>query len=199
MAENSGTWEEHALRAAALSGDEAAWRVLYDHHFDSLYGYVYWRAGRHPQRAEEVVQECWAVAVKRIRRFDPARGTFHGWLRGIADKVLSNHRRRWQRRDRTEIPNAADAGLPDRRVAESARESGAGAAAQNLAQAEHIGMALTALPPKHQAVLRAKYEEGLSVAEIAERWEATPKAVESLLSRARAAFREQYETLDRDN
>jgi len=42
-------------------------------------------------------------------------------------------------------------------------------------------------------VLRAKYLEGLSVAEIASARGETPKAVESLLSRARQAFRKVYQ------
>lgn len=185
-------------RVAAIAGDEAAWRALYDRHFDSLYGYLYWRAGRHPQRTEEVVQECWAVVVKRIRRFDPSRAPFHAWLRGIADKTLLNHRRRWQRRDHTELPNAAYASTSTAQLTEAQWDVGAISPNHTIELTEHIGLALTALPPKHQAVLRAKYEEGASVAEIAERWETTPKAVESLLTRARAAFQEEYQRLDND-
>jgi len=41
--------------------------------------------------------------------------------------------------------------------------------------------------------LRAKYLDGLSMAEIAAIWNESPKAIESLLSRARQAFREFYE------
>lgn len=199
MTHDEGMWEENALRAAAIAGDEAAWRALYDRHFDSLYGYVYWRAGRHPQRTEEVVQECWAVVVKRIRRFDPSRAPFHAWLRGIADNTLLNHRRRWQRRDHTELPNAAYASPSSGQCAEAQWEAGAAPASPSIELTEHVGMALTALSPKYQAVLRAKYEEGASVDEIAARWETTPKAVESLLARARTAFREEYERLDNDH
>ena len=44
-----------------------------------------------------------------------------------------------------------------------------------------------------KAVLRAKYLDGRSMAEIAAAWGETPKAVESLLTRARQAFREAYQ------
>ena len=55
---------------------------------------------------------------------------------------------------------------------------------------------LASLSERHEAVLRAKYLEQHSVADIAAEWDETPKAVESLLSRARAAFREAYQLLE---
>ncbi len=54
-------------------------------------------------------------------------------------------------------------------------------------------MTLDALPEHHEDVLRAKYMEGLSVADIAAQWNETPKAIESLLSRAREAFRKLFQ------
>jgi RNA polymerase sigma-70 factor (ECF subfamily) len=51
---------------------------------------------------------------------------------------------------------------------------------------------LVALPDHYESVLRAKYLDGRSVAEIALQRGESEKAVESLLTRARAAFREAY-------
>ena len=192
MQRDNRVLEERGLRAAVLAGDATAWQVLYDRHFRALYGYVYWRAGRHPQRAEDVVQECWVVAVRRIRRFDPERASFQTWLWGVADNVLRNHRRRWFRRDQTELPGAA---CPKPEGAVESPQIGA-APNRGVELAEQIGLALTALPSRYQAAIRAKYDEGASVAEIAERWGETPKAVESLLTRARAAFRAEYKRLE---
>jgi RNA polymerase sigma-70 factor (ECF subfamily) len=55
-----------------------------------------------------------------------------------------------------------------------------------------VARALGELAPNHEAVLRAKYLEQLSVDEIAAAWGQSAKAIESLLSRARAAFRAAY-------
>ena len=52
-------------------------------------------------------------------------------------------------------------------------------------RAEQIAEVLDAMPERQEAALRAKYLDGLSVNEIAASWNETPKAVESLLSRAR--------------
>ncbi|HEV3006021.1 MAG TPA: sigma-70 family RNA polymerase sigma factor, partial [Pirellulales bacterium] len=100
-------WEEHALREAVLAGREAAWRALYERSFDSVYAFVYHRVGRQAHRADEVVQETWLVAVRRIAAFDPSHGSFESWLKGIAENVLKNHRRRWSRDAHRETLDAA--------------------------------------------------------------------------------------------
>ncbi|MCP4643448.1 MAG: sigma-70 family RNA polymerase sigma factor [bacterium] len=175
--------DEHELRAAVIAGDAAAWRVLYDGCFDFLYAYVLYRADRNRDRAEVVVQEVWAVAVRRIRRFDPDRAAFRTWVRGIADKVLANHWRRWARRDRTEqpLPTTADQTL-------TARENGP----RRLEESELLAVALEAMPDGYREVLTGKYWEGLTVAELAERTGDSAKAVESRLTRARALFKKVH-------
>jgi RNA polymerase sigma-70 factor (ECF subfamily) len=175
-------WEERALRAAALAGDDAAWRALYERAFGPLHAFVHLRTGRRDDATEEALQECWLTAVRRMRDFDPGKGTFEGWLRGIAENVLRNRRRSAAReRARTGVDLGSAAG---------SREDARGG---DLS--EGIALALTALPARYQEVIRAKYEEDLPVAEIAARRGESPKAVESLLSRARAAFRKAYRSL----
>ncbi len=176
--------DERGLRAAVLAGDEDAWRVLYDRCFDSLFAYVYVRTQRDVGRTEETVQECWAIAVRRIRSFDPARGRFGDWLHGIADRLLLDQRRRWARRQRL-----AQEAQP---VAEHVNPGPSDTA-------ERFALVLTALPEPYQAVLRAKYEEHRSVADIAQSSGRSAKAIESQLSRARAAFREAWVRLDGKN
>jgi RNA polymerase sigma factor (sigma-70 family) len=61
-------------------------------------------------------------------------------------------------------------------------------------QAERIARALDALPERYERVLRGKYLEQRSVAELAAEAGESAKAVESLLTRARQAFRDIYHT-----
>jgi RNA polymerase sigma-70 factor, ECF subfamily len=165
---------ERALRSAVLAGDEQAWRSLYDAHFDALFAYVLWRCVGLRDSADEIVQETWLTAVRLIRRFDPEAGPFGGWLRGIAANVLRNHFRRIHRR-----PLA-----PETRNGEPAD-----AELERRDRAERVARALAELSERHEAVLRAKYLDGRCVADIAAEWNETPKAIESLLTRAREAFR----------
>jgi RNA polymerase sigma factor (sigma-70 family) len=61
---------------------------------------------------------------------------------------------------------------------------------EHLEQAAVVVRAsLLALPPERRQVLVDKYVEELSVSQIAARTGKSPKAVESLLSRARGEFR----------
>jgi len=173
---------EQVLRAAVLAGDESAWQALYDETFEALYGYVLWRSGGRKDRADEVVQECWLTAVRRIRRFDPQRGRFLDWLRGIAANLVRNQLRRESKRRSREV--LSDSGSPG-----SATD---GSPLEDRERGSRIALALAALPERQEAVLRAKYLEGRSVAEIVAAWNQTPKAIESLLARARDEFRALY-------
>ena len=173
-------WRERGLREAVLAGDEAAWRQWYDETCPELLAYVLWRCGGLRDHAEEVLQETWLTAVRRLPSFDPSAGSFAGWLRGIAANVLRNHLRREGRRRVSPCPATAGTAEP------------ADAAAEKRERAESIARALAELPERYEAVLRAKYLDGRSMNEIAAAWDETPKAVESLLTRAREAFRTAY-------
>ncbi len=175
-------WHERSLRDAVLSGDEQAWRRWYEESFAGLYSYVLWRCGGLRQHADDVVQETWLVAVRRIAAFDPAQAAFATWLRGIAAHLLRNHFRRTRREKRLSSLNGVDA------AAKSDMEQ--------CDRAERVARALSLLPERYEAVLRAKYLDGQSVLEVAAAWSETPKAVESLLTRARQAFREKYDESD---
>ena len=171
-------WRERGLRDAVLAGDERAWRTLYDEAFAGLYSYVLWRCGGLRDHADDVVQDAWLTAVRRVGRFDPVQGCFAGWLRGIAANLLRNHFRRARRRRARPLNDEHPSERPD----DAARRE----------RAERVASALAALPERYEAVLRAKYLDGVSVAELAADGGETPKAVESLLTRARQAFRDAY-------
>jgi RNA polymerase sigma-70 factor (ECF subfamily) len=171
-------WRERGLREAVLAGDEVAWRRWYDESCPGLFAYVLWRCGGLRDHAEEVLQETWLTAVRRLPSFDPAAGRFAGWLRGIAANVLSNRFRAARRS--CEV---------SRRTPENGE---VGADLLRREQAELVARALAALPAHYEAVLRARYLEGQSVPEIARERGESAKAVESLLTRARQAFRAIY-------
>lgn len=185
MTPESDTQTETILHQAILRGNEGAWNVLFQRHFGLLYRYVYVRSRKNREMTEDIVQECWLVAVRRIASFEPERAPFQAWLQGIARNVLLNHRRRWQRLHEMEqrVGRGAELVTPPPQVAK-------------IDTAELVSLALTSLSPAYQEAITAKYGEGLTVAEMAARSGKSPKAVESLMSRARAAFRREYKQLD---
>jgi len=173
---------EELLRGAVLAGNENAWQTWYDETFDDLYRYVRWRCGGRKDWADEIVQDTWLTAVRRVRRFDPRKGSFLVWLRGVAANLLRNDLRK--RRRLPKFQQSADGQIGE--------TSEGGSLWEDRHREEEVAAALDALSEREEAVLRAKYLDGLSVAEIASARDETPKAVESLLSRARQAFREVY-------
>jgi RNA polymerase sigma-70 factor (ECF subfamily) len=177
-------WRERAIRDAVLAGDAEAWRQWYDAHFDRLAAYARWRCGGLRDLTEDVLQETWLVAVRRLRAFDPARGAFFDWLCGIASNAARSAVRTRCRQQKLHRPLAPGTDCP-------VRESGAAEE-----KAERVAAALAALPEHYEVVLRAKYLDRQTVEDIAAARGESPKAIESLLSRARQAFREAFEKTD---
>jgi RNA polymerase sigma-70 factor (ECF subfamily) len=165
-----------------LAGDEAAWRAWYDAAYEPLRAFVFWRLAQQPAAVDEVVQDAWLIAVRRMRDFDPRQGSFLDWLRGIAGNVIKNRSRQRQTAQAAWETLAAGAAL-------------AGEAELPLEAAERsarVAAVLSSLPEHYAAVLQAKYFEQRSVSDIAAAWNQTAKAIESLLTRARLAFRDQF-------
>ena len=171
------TQRERIWREAVLAGDSLAWEVGYQQAYAPLAKYIHWRCAGLNDLREEVLQETWLTAVKSIRKFDPLAGSFIDWLCGIAGNLIRNHLKKRQRRGITQSLNSdvpSRNGQPD------------------LEKSERIALALSGLPERYEKVLRAKYVEQLTVQSISETWGESPKTIESLLSRAREAFREAY-------
>ena len=182
MQRDADIWRERALRDAVRAGDSAAWRAWYDEHFARLAAYARWRCGGLADLADDVVQETWLTAIRRLRSFDPKRAAFFTWLCGIASNAARNAIRA-RRRAGKRVQPLGNVELPAPELDRAAIE-----------KADRPAEALAALPEHYEAVLRAKYLDGQSVDDIAARMGVTAKGIESLLSRARQAFREAYES-----
>ena len=172
---------EAGLRRAVLAGNPSAWRHLFERSYPALDAHVRYRTGGDRILADEIIQETWMVAVKRLKDFDPRRAAFGTWLRGIAANLLRAHARK-------EPTGEAVGPLDVERQSVQARTGSESTV--------RIRAALLRLPERYREVLRAKYMEQLSTTEIAATLDLTPKAVESLLSRARNAFKRIFSKKD---
>ncbi len=175
MAERA--WHEQGLRDAALAGDARAWRVLVEQHQDAVRRYLAWRLGGCLSTLDDLTQESWLIAARSLRRFAPDRGAFQHWLFGIAGNVCRNHLRSRRRSKQRPLPDHLE---PSEEPAQHE-------------QSERVALALAELPEHYERLLRAKYFEEASVECIAQAEGQTVKAIESMLTRARAAFRESYQ------
>ena len=89
------------VRAVQDDGDEEAWRRFY-----TRYAPMIWRLARHmglkPNDADSVVQKTMIAAIRAIRKegFDPKKGSFKAFLRGIIrNKVADTLRSRYKNLD----------------------------------------------------------------------------------------------------
>jgi RNA polymerase sigma-70 factor (ECF subfamily) len=171
MTDRSEAWAERARRDAVLAGNAAVWAAWVTELFDRIAGYVLWRCGGATELADDVLQDTWLTAARRLRDFDPSRGPFEAWVCGIAANVIRNHLRAAARRAARIRPLATEPAQPEL-----------------AGKSERVAAALAALPDRYERVLRAKYLDGRPVADIAAAWGESEKAVESLLSRAREAY-----------
>lgn len=175
-AHDYATAEDEDLIAWSAEGDRCAFGAIVDRH--SL------RALRIAQRilqdraaAEDVAQEALVRVWQHAERFDRGRARFSTWLFRIVVNLAIDQKRR-------KIPEPLD----DRAefVDPSARPD------EILAQNQRrirTRAAMAELPDRQRAAVVLTYQEGLAGTEAAKAMGVTTKALERLLSRARAFLR----------
>jgi RNA polymerase sigma-70 factor (ECF subfamily) len=163
----------------AIVADQAAFRVWYELALPRVYRYLLARCGSDPDLAEELTQQTFVEGVRRRASFD-GRSDAVTWLCGIGRHKLVDHYRRSGRESRRQL----------RIVTE-------GPSGQSDTWSEHelrsgIEAALAELPGEQRIVMVMRYLDQMPVREIASTIGRSEKATESLLSRAREAFRRAY-------
>jgi len=188
----------HADRLVAkrlLAGDEIAFREFFDAYFPKLYRFALARLNGQQDDAKEVVQHAFC---KGFERLDSYRGeaSLYSWMCQICRNTIIDLERRRQREQRN-VPLLEDdtgiQGILDTLAAPVATQPENENTRADLARL--IQATLDALPGHYGDVLEWKYIDGLSINEIAERLALGPKAAESLLTRARQAFREAVRSI----
>jgi RNA polymerase sigma-70 factor (ECF subfamily) len=159
----------------ALASDEG-FRAWYDRTLPRVYSYLVSRTGD-VTIAEELTQEAFIAALERPSRFDGRSDTVM-WLCGIARHKLADHFRRAEREERR-AGRFAVAEITTARMDDW----------QRVEERQAIEEALLRLPAAQRAVLLFVDLDGLSVAEAGRLIGRSHGAAQSLLFRARQAFR----------
>lgn len=181
---SSSADEDSKLVAAILLKDRKATAEFVARYADDLYSYVRSRLAPRYDQVEDLVQEVFLTAWQSLSQYR-GTGSLQAWVTGIArHKVEDYYRARL-------------------RMPESIEDADQGPATSSLASNFHELMeqdqlrkntwrVLAGLSEQHRLALIWRYWDKASAREMALKTGKTEKAIERLLARARAEFRERW-------
>jgi RNA polymerase sigma-70 factor (ECF subfamily) len=179
-----------------LAGDERAFDEFFEGHFPGLYRFAMTRLNHDEDAAEEVAQATICKAITKLATYRGEAALFT-WLCTFCRHEVSAYCRR-NRMGARRVDLVED--TPEVRAAlesSSGMFEGPARAFDRAEVRRLVQVALDQLPTHYGNALEWKYLEGQSVKEIASRLQLSPKAAESLLTRAREAFRDCFAALTR--
>jgi RNA polymerase sigma-70 factor (ECF subfamily) len=180
--------QEHALAAAAIQGDDDAFRALYEQLSVRVFNLVL-RSVHERATAEDVCQEVWLKAHREIRTLRSPEA-LRTWLFRMASRACIDYTRSRTYKERgspevTEEMLDASSDEPERVV-------------EQRAELRMMWEALAAMPPRQSLALYLKQVEGCSYDEIGRVLSCPTSAVETLLFRARQGFVKKHQELQGD-
>jgi RNA polymerase sigma-70 factor (ECF subfamily) len=184
ISEFSMVGESGAAIASALRTRDAeqAGRLVQQYHY-RLLRYLVYLTGRR-EAAEDLVQETWMRALERAGQYD-GRSRFEPWLFAIARNLAID----WLRREgRGALAESGDA--PEPAAGDAASPFAAAARSED---AVRVAAALGGLPAAQREALLLRFQEELSLEEIAAVTGAPVSTVSSRIQRGLAALRARFE------
>ena len=181
---------DRALVRRILDGDESAFESFFDEHYPRLYRFAFSRL-RDADETRELVQAAVCKAIAHLGKYR-GEAPLAGWVFTICRHEIHRH---FKRRRRSPEPGELREEAPEVRAALDAAGANPASPEETVGReqiARLVHEVLDRLPSHYGHALEWKYLDGLPVKEIARRLELAPKAAESLLTRARLAFRESY-------
>jgi len=172
------------LAAAVLRKDRKATAEFVARFADGIYAYVRSRLLPRHDLVDDLVQEVFLAAWENLQQY---RGTspLQAWLMGIARHKVEDHYRA-----RLRAPGALDDLDGDSEVLASFPDF------ESLLEQEQVRKntwrVMSGLPEQYRLALVWRYWEKASARDMAAKTGKTEKAIERLLSRARAEFRERW-------
>jgi RNA polymerase sigma-70 factor (ECF subfamily) len=166
---------EAQLVESARSGDEAAFRALYDAHVDRVYRLTYRMAGE-DDLARDFTQEAFVRAHQRLGQFR-GESAFGTWLHTIAVSVTLTGLKQLRRRREREI------GLEDAALGHTPQSTGGEVR-------DRIRGAIDGLPEQQRAVFVMHEIEGFTHAEIGSALDMAEGTSKAMLFQARARLRD---------
>jgi RNA polymerase sigma-70 factor, ECF subfamily len=186
---------DSSLVEQMLAGDERAFRAFFDMYFPRVYRFALPRLGGDAEAGREVVQATLTKAMRNLEKYRGEAALFT-WLCQICRHQIVDYLRAHKRYSEKVVL------IDDSPELQAAMETIQAPLAYD--PVHHYGNAetrrlvqsvLDRLPARYGDILEWKYVEGRSVEEIGQLLGVGHTAAQSLLARARGAFREALETV----
>ncbi len=183
-----------ALVRRLLDGDQDAFDTFFDGMFPRLYRFALPRVDHREDAAEDAAQATICLAIRKLATYRGEASLFT-WLCTLCRREIATQRERQRRRQPVELLED----VPEIRSALESLHARVGDAPHASAERHEVvalvQRVLDHLPTHYGRALEWKYIDELSVREIAGRLGLGEKATESMLTRARRAFRDVFASL----
>jgi RNA polymerase sigma-70 factor (ECF subfamily) len=147
-------YSDEALMRAIAQRNERAFAELYDRYSPRMYRYFYRMLWRDAAKAEDFTQEIFLKIIEKPQLFDPERN-FKTWIYTLASNLCKNEYRR-------QSPHEVPWDEPELWVDSLPEKMD-----QELFE-QHLRQSIGALSEAHRQCFVLRYQEEMSVAEIAE-------------------------------
>ncbi len=186
--------EDRRLAARLLAGDSGAFDEFFNAYFARLYRFAVHRVGGDRDAARDIVQETLCKAMRSLEGYRGEASMFT-WLCQICRSLLADRYQQLQREGRRFVAIEDDAGARAALESLDAPDDDPELAMRRSQLAGLVQSVLDRLPTHYGNALEWKYVEGLTVEAIGLRLQVGTLAAQSLLQRARAAFRDGFEEM----
>ena len=181
---------DRALVARMGAGDQRAFDEFFHSSAPRLAAFAARRSGLDAASVEDVVQNTLVKAVRNLASYRGEAALFT-WLTEICRHELADvYRKAARRPDHASLDELSSSSRHEQ-LRVPAHQEPAAQMDRDMRRSAVI-RALQALPERYALALEAKYRDGFSVDEIAGLLGLTTTAAQSLLARARDAFRERW-------
>jgi len=181
---------DRALVVRMGAGDQRAFDEFFHSSAPRLAAFAARRSGLDAASVEDIVQNTLVKAVRNLGSYRGEAALFT-WLTEICRHELADvYRKAARRPDHTSLDELSSAS-PQAQLRVPAQHEPT-AQVETEMRRSAVVRALQALPERYSLALEAKYRDGFSVDEIAHSLGLTSTAAQSLLARAREAFRERW-------
>jgi RNA polymerase sigma-70 factor (ECF subfamily) len=178
-------------------GNTPAIEQWFNTYSDTLYTFVFYRVGKDPALAADIVQETFLDGLRRINLYDPDRGSMFTWLTYLSKNFIKrtlrergreiSYDRIWQDIDSgllTAFEQIATEPLPDEVI-------------EKAETAQLVQMTLANIPANYKHVLKQYYYQLKPPKEIAVSVGVSEGAIKTMLYRARQAFKTAFLRLEK--